>query len=572
MTPFFFNEGAGLKISLAQINPVVGDFSYNSGKIIRQAEEAVKQGCDLVIFPELALCGYPPQDLLERDSFISDLEKAMQKLVADIQGICVICGTVERRSGSKSGKPLYNSAVAFEDGKILFSARKRLLPTYDVFDETRYFEPGTTSELFTYKDLSLGVTVCEDIWNNEGVFPRKLYSIDTVAEMSESATIDMIINLSASPFQIGKPAVRYNIFSTLCRQYDVPLLYVNQTGGQDSLLFDGQSMALGRDGSIVAQAERFQEDMIVIDTDDLVRKACTTAHEPAVPEQEDTGAVFEALVMGVKDYVGKCGFSKALLGLSGGIDSSLTAAIACVALGPENVTGVALPSPYTSKESIEDARQLAENLGCNFDIIPITPMFQSALETLEPLFNKEGQATGLGPDVTEQNLQARIRGNILMALSNKFGALVLSTGNKSEMAVGYCTLYGDMNGGLAVISDVPKQLVYSLSRYVNRDREIIPMQIINKEPSAELAPDQRDQDDLPPYDMLDKILAAYLEEHKGVDQIVESGFDRDVVEDVVRRIKINEYKRKQAPLGLKVTSKSFGYGRRYPTAQNYKEY
>ena len=564
-----------MKIALIQINPVIGDFAYNAGRIEYWAGLARDKGCDLAIFPELALCGYPPQDLLERPSFIADHGAAFTQLVANISGIGVLCGQLEFHTHG-IGKPLHNSAALFEDGKILFTARKRLLPNYDVFDETRYFEPGGGSEPFEYKGLSLGITICEDIWNDKGSFPQQLYAVDPVAELlsnlrSAGKNIDLLINISASPFHIGKEAVKQEIFAKVCRSNKLPLIYVNQVGGQDSLLFDGWSMAMDREGRIISRAVRFAEDMVILDTDSWQGETHEKLQKVISNADNEVESVFQALVMGVRDYARKCGFSKGVLGLSGGIDSAVTCAIACKALGPENVMGVAMPSPYSSRESVEDAEQLAENLGCNYEVIPITAAFSTVKDSLQPVFEAETGKIGDEPDVTDQNIQARIRGNLLMAISNKHGSLLLSTGNKSEMAVGYCTLYGDMSGGLAVIADVPKMLVYQLADFINHEQEFIPARCISKPPSAELAPDQLDQDDLPPYEVLDPILKAYLEENKGIDEIVASGFERQVVEDIVRRIKINEYKRKQAPLGLKVTSKAFGYGRRYPTAQNYRE-
>ncbi len=575
-----------MKIALAQINPVIGDFTHNARLVVSRAEEAKRQGCDLVVFSELVLCGYPPQDLLERSSFLADHDAVFEEIVQNINGISVILGVLGRHTGS-TGKPLHNCAVLFRDGKVEFVTRKRLLPSYDVFDETRYFEPGTANTTMDYQGLNIAVTICEDIWNDKDVFGRPLYSDDPVAEIISAAgtagrKIDLMINLSASPYHIGKNKQRYNIFSKVCAKHGFPLIYVNQVGGQDSLLFDGNSLVLDNQGEVLVQGKQFQDDLVLFDWNEWQKnrppssslKHKTESEKKAVAvgstvnvsvSDDDIGAVFDALTMGVRDYVGKCGFSKGLLGLSGGIDSSLTAAIACKALGPQNVMGIAMPSPYTSSESIEDAKLLSENLGCHFEIISITSIFETFLNTLDPVF------AGYEVDVTEQNLQARVRGSLLMALSNKFGFLLLSTGNKSEMAVGYCTLYGDMSGGLAVIADVPKMLVYQLAGYVNRKLEIIPRRVVEKAPSAELAPNQLDQDDLPPYEVLDPILAAYLEENMGMADIVERGFDREIVEDVLRRIRINEYKRKQAPIALKVTTKSFGPGRRYPTAQNYRE-
>jgi NAD+ synthase (glutamine-hydrolysing) len=557
-----------MKIALGQINPVIGDFRTNADKIIRAAAAAKRRQCGLIIFSELVLCGYPPQDLLERETFLADHDAAFAHLVGTISGIGVICGAVGRHAGA-SGKQLHNCAILFEDGEILYTARKRLLPAYDVFDETRYFEPGPLGDIVVYKGLKLLLTVCEDIWNDKDVNQHLLYASDPVTELTTAAkaagnTIDLLINISASPFHIGKIQQRQQIFTKVCSKHALPLIYVNQVGGQDSLLFDGSSMACHADGAIFARAHSFHEDLVILDTETW-EGDMHTLPEAGGARLERLAMVFSALEMGVRDYVRKCGFERAIIGLSGGIDSALTAVIACQALGSKNITGIALPSPYTSRGSVDDARQLAANLDCRFEVIPISELFLKYLETLDPLF------ADLPRDVTEQNIQARIRGTLLMALSNKFSALLLSTGNKSEMAVGYCTLYGDMNGGLAVIADVPKMLVYELAGFVNRHREIVPQRILDKAPSAELAPGQRDQDDLPSYQILDAILAMYLEENQGIEEIVRQGFERATVEDVVRRINVNEYKRKQAPLGLKVTTKSFGYGRRYPTAHNYKE-
>ncbi|MDH5298259.1 MAG: NAD+ synthase [Desulfobulbaceae bacterium] len=548
-----------MKIALIQTNPTIGDFAANTARIVARIEHAKARGCELAILPELAMSGYPPLDLLEREPFLADHHRAVARLVAEVRGIGVICGVICRHTAA-TGKPLHNSAILFADGEILTTAHKRLLPTYDVFDETRYFEPGQGGSLFTFRGLRLGITICEDIWNDKDLFPRRLYACDPAADLfaTPETRPDLLINIAASPFQMGKSATRQAIFTNLCRKYTVPFCYVNQVGGQDSLLFDGNSLAMDGAGREIARGAAFAEDLVVVDTEGW-------QGEIRAATADDTATLFAALVMGSRDYVKKCGFGKGLLGLSGGIDSALTAAIAASALGPQNVLGVALPSPYTSQASIDDARALAENLGIDFTILPITDLFHAYNTTLTPLF------AGLAADVTEQNIQARIRGNLLMALSNKFGHLLLSTGNKSEMAVGYCTLYGDMSGGLAVISDVPKGLVYELARYVNREREIIPWSTIDRAPSAELAPDQKDQDDLPPYEILDRIVAAHLEENRSMAEIVAMGFAPEVVADIIRRIRINEYKRKQAPMGLKVTTKAFGPGRRYPNAHNYRE-
>ena len=551
-----------MKIALIQYNPVIGDFAGNIGRITVWLNKARAAGCQLAVLPELAISGYPPQDLLERPAFLDDHDRAFARLVATTRGIGVICGLVTRNPGSM-GKPLHNSGVLFSDGKVLFTTHKQLLPTYDVFDEARYFEPGCGNGTFRYQGLHLGLTICEDIWNDKSLFPRPLYATEPVGSMLAQAKspVDLLINLAASPFNLGKTGIRQKIFTNLCQRHHLPFIYVNQVGGQDSLIFDGDSVALDKNGVVAARAARFSEDLVVVDTDTWQGEI----HGAPGNGEQETGEVCEALVLGTHDYVTKCGFSKAVIGLSGGVDSALTAAIAARALGPENVLGLALPSPYSSPESMEDAQQLVKNLSIGFTVLPITGLFETFLSALAPVF------AGAAKDVTEQNIQARIRGNLLMAIANKQGRLLLSTGNKSENAVGYCTLYGDMSGGLAVISDVPKQLVYALCRHINRDTEIIPWRTIDKPPSAELAPNQRDEDDLPPYPVLDAILAAYLEEHRSIEEIVAMGFDRPVVEDVVRRIRINEYKRKQAPLGLKVTTKAFGQGRRYPTAEGYRE-
>ena len=547
-----------MKIALVQINPVIGDFAVNSQKILDTCHDALKKGCVLVIFPELALSGYPPYDLLERPAYLAAHDKALEKLCKELPDIDILIGCIEMRPVKGSGKKLYNSAFLIRKGAIIQRIQKQLLPSYDVFDEKRWFEPGQESAAIDYEGLRLGVTICEDIWCSE----VDEYINDPVdVFFADGQAVDCLINISASPFQRDKEIIRHRLFKTICTRYKVPLLYVNQVGGQDSLLFDGRSLLMDREGTIKAKAHGFAEDMLVVESDDW----SGVLHEPA--EENSLAAVYDALVMGVQDYVRKCGFRSVVLGLSGGIDSALTAALAVKALGAENVLGVALPSPYSSCDSMEDARTLAENLGCEFEVIPINDLFGSFKKSLQPLFSESSVKSS---DLTEQNLQARIRGNLLMALSNNFGHLLLSTGNKSEMAVGYCTLYGDMNGGLAVISDVPKQLVYELSRYINTEKEIIPTRSITKAPTAELKPDQCDQDDLPDYEVLDRILELHLEEHLGVEEIVVHGFAEDLVTDILRRVRLNEYKRKQAPMGLKVTSKAFGYGRRFPNVQNFQ--
>lgn len=543
-----------MKIALVQVNPIIGDFAYNSQKIITACNEAVDAGCGLIIFPELVLSGYPPHDLLERRAFLVAHDEALATLCDGLPEIDVVLGCLEVRITGSSGKKLYNSAFVIQSGTVVQKIRKQLLPTYDVFDEKRWFEPGDVSSVFEWQGIRFGVTICEDIWHSE----IGDYLKDPVADFfAGQERVDCLLNISASPFQRDKEAVRIRLFHSICTKHSVPMLYVNQVGGQDSLLFDGRSLVMDAKGKVCAKAKGFEEDMLLVDT----KNWSGTIHG-AVTESS-VAAVHDALIMGVHDYVTKCGFRSVVLGLSGGIDSALTAALAVEALGAENVLGVAMPSPYSSDDSMEDAELLAENMGFRLEVLEISDLFTAFKKTLHPLF------VNMEEDLTEQNLQARIRGNLLMALSNKFGHLLLSTGNKSEMAVGYCTLYGDMNGGLAVISDVPKQLVYELSRYINRDKEFIPERTITKAPTAELKPDQCDQDDLPEYETLDQILELHLEAHQGIEEITAQGFAKGLVTDVLRRVRLNEYKRKQAPMGLRVTSKAFGYGRRYPNVQNF---
>ncbi len=546
-----------MKIALAQINPIVGDFTHNSSRIYHFADQALKLECDLVIFSELVITGYPPRDLLERDDFIWANRACLKKLVETIRGIGVICGFVDRNPHGK-GKNLYNSAVLFEDGQILHQVHKRLLPTYDIFDERRYFEPGPESSVFAYKDHKMGLTICEDAWNDPDIFKNRIYSIDPVYQLTQAGA-DLIINVAASPFYLGQKEFRWHMFKSMAQKYKMPFMFANQVGGNDSILFDGHSTAFNAAGEMVARASDFTEDLVVFDT-----KASQPSDDNLHPTSNtDTESILKALVTGTRDYVTKCGFSKAIVGLSGGIDSAVTAAIAVKALGRENVAAVFMPSTYTSQENFEDTAKLSENLGISLSEIPIDDIFKQFLKFITPEFKASE------PGITEQNIQARIRGNILMALSNKHGSLVLSTGNKSELAVGYCTLYGDMTGGLAVISDVPKTAVYDLACLINQEKEVIPQRILDKAPSAELKPDQVDQDDLPPYEILDPILKGYIEDYKGISELVKMGFERDAVEDVVLRVDRNEYKRHQAAPGLKVTSKAFGYGRRYPLAQRY---
>ncbi len=544
-----------MKIALAQINPIVGDFDYNFKKIKDFAVNAAGQGCDLVVFPELAISGYPPRDLLEKKDFVAAGLACLERLTRTVHGIGVVCGVADINPAA-AGNPLFNSAVLFEDGRVLQKVAKRLLPTYDVFDERRYFEPGTEYRTVAYRGRRLGLTVCEDTWNDKDVFKRRIYPADPVALLVEDGA-DLIVNISASPFHVGKDTFRTRMLATIAGKYGLPLVFVNQVGGNDSLLFDGLSTAFAGTGEVAARASDFVEDLVVFDLE-------TGRGERRPTAASDIAAVRQALVMGTRDYVTKCGFAKVVVGLSGGIDSALTAAIAVEALGAENVRGVFMPSRYTSRDNFEDTARLAANLGIALTTVPIDGMFDQFLQQLSPGFDTDA------PGVTEQNIQARIRGTILMAYSNREGSLLLTTGNKSELAVGYCTLYGDMSGGLAVISDVPKTMVYQISRHFNTAREVIPPRIIEKAPSAELKPGQTDQDDLPPYEVLDGILKAFVEDLKTVAEIVAMGFERGLVADVVGRIVRSEYKRQQAAPGLKVTSKAFGYGRRYPIAHGFR--
>jgi len=546
-----------MRIALCQINPVIGDLPHNTALILEATERAKEAGCTLAVFPELSLTGYPPKDLLERPAFVQGNLRSLERLAAEVHGIHVLCGYVDRNSRD-TGKALFNSVALLRDGEIIKKGGKRLLPTYDVFDETRYFEPAGQSLRFRIEGQRVGVTVCEDVWNIGDVEGVPRYAQNPAEELAAQG-VDILVNISASPYTLNKRAVRRKILEKISTTYRVTTLYCNQVGGNDDLLFDGASMVVDSGGRLILQAKEFEPDLLIWDS--------------GMPYQEFKGpwpseeeSILKGLVMGTKDYVTKCGFKTVLIGLSGGIDSSLVAVVAEKALGPENVTGVSMPSPYTSQMSREDARALAQNLGIQFVEIPINDIFSAYTRSLAQVFK------GLQPDETEENIQARIRGSLLMALSNKFGAILLSTGNKSETAVGYCTIYGDMNGGLAVISDIPKTLVYRLAQYINRERQMIPARVISRPPSAELRLDQTDQDSLPPYDVLDGILDAAIEKNLAFDDIVALGYDPAAVRDVLRRIVVNEYKRRQAAPGLKVTSKAFGYGRRYPIARGKEHY
>jgi NAD+ synthase (glutamine-hydrolysing) len=549
-----------MKLAVAQINPVIGDFEHNFDRIIQFSEKAKDHQCDLIVFSELALSGYPPRDFLENNDFINTNLDYLDRLVASIQGIGVVCGYVDRNLTAE-GKPLFNSAVLFENGNICHKLHKRLLPTYDVFDESRYFEPGKECKAFLYKGLKVGLTICEDAWSDREIFKRKIYPIDPVALLVKDGA-NIVVNISASPFRVGTRDFRWHMFGFMARKYNIPFVFANQVGGNDSLLFDGASAVFNKNGKMVARARDFAEDLVFFDTE-VSASSESYLNQLHGVSGSDLEAVLNALVMGTRDYVTKCGFSQAVIGISGGIDSAVTAYIAVKALGRDNVSVVFMPSRYTSKDNFEDTKNLSKNMGIKLEQIPIDTMFEAFLSFLSPAFHENN------PGITEQNIQARIRGSILMGLSNRYGSMVLSTGNKSELAVGYCTLYGDMNGGLAVISDVPKTMVYELANFINTKKEVIPRRIIEKVPSAELKPDQTDQDDLPPYDVLDKILKGYIEEAKGVDAIVRMGIDSRLVKDVIGMVHRNEYKRYQAAPGLKVTSKAFDYGRRYPLAQRF---
>ena len=546
-----------MKIALAQINTTVGDFPGNVERIVRFARSAQGRGADLVVFPELALCGYPPRDLVEKPEFVSRCERELERLAGLLPPIPALVGYV-RRSGAEQGKAVADAAALLHRGHRVLDYAKILLPFYDVFDESRYFEPGKQIQVYGLAGFRLATTICEDVWNDKHFWKKQLYLRDPVEECVQAGA-NLLLNIASSPFNTEKNRLRHDMLKAIATSRRLPVVYVNHVGGNDQLVFDGSSMALNARGEICARARSFEEDLVIFDT----TEGAADLHPAPASETE---AVYGALRLGIRDYVGKCGFQKVLVGLSGGIDSSLVATLAADALGPENVLGVSMPGPYSSPGSIRDAQALAANLRIEFRVIPITPTFECYLTALDPAF--EGRA----PDVTEENIQARIRGNILMALSNKFGALVLSTGNKSELAVGYCTLYGDMAGGLAAIADVPKTMVYELARYVNREAERVPQPCLEKPPSAELRPNQTDQDTLPPYEVLDTILKGYIEENLGAQEIAQKhGLEPSLVREVIRRVNNAEYKRQQAPPTLKVTAKAFGIGRRYPIAQKFSE-
>ncbi|MGD1001638.1 MAG: NAD+ synthase [Candidatus Brocadiia bacterium] len=539
-----------MKVALAQINPTVGDFSGNAAKILDAARRAAALGAELAVFPEMSIMGYPPRDLVEHAGFVAGGLDALDRLARELP-LPAVVGFVARNETGE-GKPLHNSAALIRDGRVVSVHHKSLLPTYDVFDEDRYFEPGRQPHVAPFGGRALGITICEDCWRIESSL-RARYHFDPVPVLLREGA-QVILNLSASPFTLGKQEVRRKLLADQARRLKLPIVYVNQVGGNDELVFDGGSMVVNARGELVALAKQFEEDLLVVDLDALPAAI-------AMPPEQPAEAAFRALALGTRDYLHKCGFRSAVLGLSGGIDSALTAVIAAEALGAQNVLGVSMPSRFSSAGSRDDAKALADNLGIRYQTIPIEQVHQAFLDTLAPAF------AGRQPDITEENVQARIRGTILMALSNKFGSMLLTTGNKSELATGYCTLYGDMCGGLAPIGDVPKMMVYEISRWVNREKVIIPLDSLTKPPSAELRPNQTDQDTLPPYELVDRVLRAYVEEQKDPREVIASGVDRAVVEDVVRRIETSEYKRRQAVPVLKITSKAFGYGRQVPIAK-----
>ena len=551
-----------MRIAIAQLNPIVGDIEGNAQRILEAAQTAFNQGAELLLTPELSLCGYPPRDLLLNLGFVEKMSRQLQLLSQELpEKLAVLVGFVEKNPSAtvRGEKPLFNSIALLKSQEIKQIFTKRLLPTYDVFDEDRYFASGKESQYFqlTENNVKIGVTICEDVWNDEQFWGQRQYAVNPIADLANLG-VDLIVNLSASPYSVGKQKLRESLLSHSATRYNLPIVYVNQVGGNDDLIFDGDSVAFNRQGEVIYRAQAFTSSLELIEFNQDLLPA--VIHPLPVDEDEE---IYQALVLGVRDYVQKCGFKRVIFGLSGGIDSSLVAAIATDALGKENVLAVMMPSPYSSDHSISDAVALVNNLGIKSEKLAIKEIMTAYDQLLERLF------AGTDFGIAEENLQSRIRGNLLMALSNKFGHLLLSTGNKSEMAVGYCTLYGDMNGGLAVIADVPKTRVYSLCRWLNRHGEIIPLNVINKAPSAELKPNQKDQDSLPPYEILDAILALLIDRHQSAEKIIAAGFEPEIVQKVIKLVKNAEFKRKQAPPGLKISDRAFGTGWRMPIASRW---
>ena len=542
-----------MKLALAQINTTVGDFAGNLALIRKAYARGMADGAELVVAPELAITGYPPRDLLLKSGFIEGNLAALTELAQSVGEVGLVVGHVGINE-KHPGRQAVNAVSLLHHGKVAATRTKTLLPTYDVFDEDRYFEPAPDNTPVKFNGRKLGLTICEDVWNDDSFWADPRYRANPVDGLVKQGA-EVIVNVSASPWNLGKEGMRREMLASLATNAQRPVVYCNAVGGNDELVFDGGSLALNAQGEVLAAGAQFTEALVAVDLDGTVQ---------AVSEPQEMALLHDALVLGVQDYLGKCGFRSAVIGLSGGIDSAVTAALAVKALGAENVRGISMPSAYSSQGSLDDSAALAANLGIQYDVIPIHAGFEMMKTSLEPIFGDRPE------DVTEENMQARLRGLILMAASNKFGSLVLTTGNKSELAVGYCTLYGDMCGGLAVISDVPKTKVFELAHWINRDEVIIPEATITKPPSAELRPDQKDQDSLPPYEVLDAILERYVVESQSVSEIVTSGFDEATVQRIVRLIDLNEYKRRQAAPGLKVTSKAFGVGRRIPVAQRYE--
>jgi NAD+ synthase (glutamine-hydrolysing) len=551
-----------MRIAIAQLNPIVGDIEGNAERILEAAQTAFNRGAELLLTPELSLCGYPPRDLLLNLGFVEKMSRQLQLLSQQLpEKLAVLVGFVEKNPSAtvRGEKPLFNSIALLKSQEIKQIFTKRLLPTYDVFDEDRYFASGKESQYFqlTENNVKIGVTICEDVWNDEQFWGQRQYAVNPIADLANLG-VDLIVNLSASPYSVGKQKLRESLLSHSATRYNLPIVYVNQVGGNDDLIFDGDSVAFNRQGEVIYRAQAFTSSLELIEFNQDLLPA--VIHPLPIDEDEE---IYRALVLGVRDYVQKCGFKRVIFGLSGGIDSSLVAAIATDALGKENVLAVMMPSPYSSDHSISDAVALVNNLGIKSEKLAIKEIMTAYDQLLERLF------AGTDFGIAEENLQSRIRGNLLMALSNKFGHLLLSTGNKSEMAVGYCTLYGDMNGGLAVIADVPKTRVYSLCHWLNRHGEIIPLNVINKAPSAELKPNQKDQDSLPPYEILDAILALLIDRHQSAEQIIAAGFEPEIVQKVIKLVKNAEFKRKQAPPGLKISDRAFGTGWRMPIASRW---